>query len=189
MKKYCVALLLIGAYSLAGVVALEASTTKTTTGSESKVTTEQAQSKAAKVSEGSDEKVVDPKQKVSDGAPEHEMSKQAYKSSSPTQLKVVESGLAAGMENRSPIDSGDKFSSTVKKLYCFTKVTGGKEGSQVIHRWKKGEEVMASVTLAVNGSPWRTFSSKNIMPEWTGSWTVDVMDGETIITTLPFIIE
>ena len=49
---------------------------------------------------------------------------------------------------------------------------------------------MAEVKLPVRSSNWRTFSSKNIMPEWTGQWIVDIADEDgTVIYSLPFTVK
>ena len=38
-------------------------------------------------------------------------------------------------------------------------------------------QVMAEVKFRVGGGPrWRVHSSKNLLPEWTGKWTVVVLD-------------
>ncbi|MCD4812511.1 DUF2914 domain-containing protein [bacterium] len=103
-------------------------------------------------------------------------------------IQVVEGVIATGIEARQPVGENTSFSKDVVKVYCWTKISGVTDPVQVIHRWKKGEQVMAEVSLGVGGSPWRIYSSKNIMPEWTGTWSVDVVVGEKVIKTLEFMI-
>jgi hypothetical protein len=104
-------------------------------------------------------------------------------------LEVAEVAIAKGVENRDAKDVADTFTADVAKLYCWTKISGGQEGDTIVHRWKKGEEVMGEITLKVNGSPWRTFSSKTIMPEWKGKWVVEILAGDKVLTSKEFTIE
>jgi hypothetical protein len=48
---------------------------------------------------------------------------------------------------------------------------------------------VARVPLRVAGSNWRSWSSKNIDPMWTGSWRVDIVgpDG-TVLQSLSFTV-
>jgi hypothetical protein len=48
---------------------------------------------------------------------------------------------------------------------------------------------MARVSLRVAGPNWRTWSSKTILPEWTGEWRVDVVgpDG-TVLRSVDFTV-
>ncbi len=104
-------------------------------------------------------------------------------------LQVVEISIAPEIKDREPVGAADKFPATVGKLYCYTKIVGGTEGTVITHRWKKGNDVMAVVQLKVNGSPWRTFSSKSIMSDWTGAWSVEVLEGDKVLKTIDFTIE
>ncbi len=104
-------------------------------------------------------------------------------------LEVKAIAIAPEIKDREPVDAGNEFPATVGKLYCYTKIVGGKEGTSIIHRWKRKGEVVAYVRLAVNGSPWRTFSSKSIQSDWTGPWSVDVLEGDNVIKTIDFTIK
>ncbi|RMH43608.1 MAG: DUF2914 domain-containing protein, partial [Gammaproteobacteria bacterium] len=44
------------------------------------------------------------------------------------------------------------------------------------HVWYWQDREMARVDLPVRSSNWRTWSSKRILPEWTGPWRVVVED-------------
>ncbi|MEW6516863.1 MAG: DUF2914 domain-containing protein [candidate division FCPU426 bacterium] len=113
----------------------------------------------------------------------------AQVASAPATLEVAEIAIAKGVENREAVDSGDTFPADVAKLYCWTKLTGGKEGDSITHRWLKDGEVMGEVSLNVNASPWRTYSSKAIMPEWKGKWSVEVLQNGTVLKSQEFTIE
>lgn len=109
--------------------------------------------------------------------------------SAATTLEVADIAIAKAVENREAVEPGDTFTADVAKLYCWTKLTGGQEGDSITHRWTKDGVVMGEVTLKVNASPWRTFSSKAIMPEWKGKWTVEVLQNGTVLKTKEFTVE
>jgi hypothetical protein len=101
----------------------------------------------------------------------------------------VEAQLCSGVEERMPTGMASSFPSTVDKVYLWCKVTGCPDTCTISHVWyHKGEE-MASVELPVRSSSWRTWSSKSILPEWAGEWTVKVMDaGGGELKSLSFTI-
>jgi hypothetical protein len=60
-------------------------------------------------------------------------------------------------------------------VYFFTEIVGA-QGETYTHRWEYEGQQMAEVTFNVGGPRWRVYSSKNLKPEWTGTWTVTVLD-------------
>ena len=106
------------------------------------------------------------------------------------ELKVEDAAICKAVVNRAPQDSGASFPAEVGKLYCFTRIVGGAEGTVVKHAWYREDKEMVVVELKVGGSNWRTWSSKNIDPSWKGAWKVDVQDAEgKVLTTLNFTIK
>ena len=101
---------------------------------------------------------------------------------------TVEGAIAADVVDMEPVEPGTTFSADVGTLWCWTKVTGA-EGTTVEHVWSFGEYEWV-VALDLGGSPWRTYSSKKIVPEWTGDWTVTVrtMDGQ-VLEELTFTVQ
>jgi len=101
---------------------------------------------------------------------------------------TVEGAIAADVVDMEPVDPGTTFSADVGTLWCWTKVTGA-AGTTVEHVWSFGEYEWV-VALELGGSPWRTYSSKKIVPEWTGDWTVTVrtMDGQ-VLEELTFTVQ
>ena len=82
------------------------------------------------------------------------------------------------------------FPPDVGKLYCFTKVKGANGESYIKHQWYYGEKRMASVRLKVDSGVWRTFSSKNVLPTWTGDWKVVITtDSGEVLKTIEFKIQ
>ena len=100
------------------------------------------------------------------------------------ELVVEQATISAGIADREPVDPGYSFSASVDKLYCFTKIAGAMSATDVTHVWYFGDVERARITLAVAGSPWRTYSSKRFQPHEVGAWHVDILDaiGNTMET-------
>jgi hypothetical protein len=105
-------------------------------------------------------------------------------------LSVDDASIALGIEELSPVDPGEFFSSDVGRLWCYSKVSGGGEGDSIVHNWYYGDELMAEVSLPIRSPSYRTYSSKNIVPGWTGEWRVEITDAEgMLLETLNFTVE
>lgn len=105
------------------------------------------------------------------------------------QLRVVEINTCTGVENREPVGVDSTFSQEVERVYCYTIFEGAQSLTEVTHVWYHGDEQRAEVGLTVQPGTWRTWSSKRIVPEWTGEWQVDVVaDDGTVLKTVKFVI-
>ena len=95
---------------------------------------------------------------------------------------------ATGVENRQPVGAAETFPASVGKVYAWMSVTGAADQAiQVV--WTHGSHTF-NVPLEIGGSPWRTWSSKTILPIWTGEWTVQVLDAQgSSIASATFTIE
>jgi hypothetical protein len=89
---------------------------------------------------------------------------------------VERSVFTSNIENREPVDELQRVDPAQGTVYFFTELMDF-QGQEVWHRWIYQGEVMAEVVFQVDGSRWRVHSSKNLMPQWTGEWKVDVVDG------------
>jgi hypothetical protein len=88
--------------------------------------------------------------------------------------------VGTAIENRMLVGAAESFALGTQKLFCFSRISNA-AGSEVEHVWYKGDVEMGRVKLAVNGSPWRTHSSKNLGDDASGEWRCEVMrDGKTI---------
>lgn len=98
----------------------------------------------------------------------------------PRQIIEVELVVAAGVEDREPVGVADTFPADVGQVYAWMRVTDGADQALEVE-WSHGENSFV-VPLEIGGSPWRTWSSKTIPPEWAGPWTVVVrdLDGNTL---------
>ncbi len=105
-------------------------------------------------------------------------------------LQVSDAVVATAVEHLVPQGSGETFPSTVGALYAFSRILGAEGETVVVHKWFHGEELRAKIPLPIRSKNWRTYSSKNILPEWTGDWRVDVTteDG-TVLTSLSFTVQ
>ena len=100
---------------------------------------------------------------------------------------TVETALGTAVVDRMIDGEADEFSSDVGTLYFWSRVTDGADMT-IQHVWIYGdyEEV---VELAIGGSPWRTWSSRNILPEWAGEWRIEVRDEQgNVLDTQRFTI-
>jgi hypothetical protein len=80
-----------------------------------------------------------------------------------------------GIQDREPIDDVDSVSTDSTQVYFFTEIVD-MTGNTVTHRWLHDGETMAEVPFHIGGPRWRVYSSKKLIPEWTGTWKVEVLD-------------
>jgi len=105
-------------------------------------------------------------------------------------IEVINIVVCTSVEDRQPVGADSAFSPDVGQLYCFTKLTSRSYTSTVSHVWFYGDMQMAKVDLPINAQTWRTWSSKKILPEWTGDWRVEVQDSSgNVISNTAFIVK
>jgi len=105
-------------------------------------------------------------------------------------VEVAEAVIATGVMDRAPEGAATTFSSDVGQLVCFTRITGAEAGTQIEHVWYHEGQERARVPLSVGGSNWRTWSTKRIVPEWTGSWRVDIQTADgTVLRSVSFTVQ
>ena len=100
--------------------------------------------------------------------------------------KVIRAIFTSQISDREPTDNLTEISNSSDRIYFFTDLRE-LEGQIITHRWEHNNKVMAEVKFKVGGGPrWRVYSSKNLLPEWTGVWTVVVTDenGRTLETSV-----
>lgn len=104
-------------------------------------------------------------------------------------LTVADAAVARTVVDRAPQDTGSAFPPDVGELTCFTKITGATGGDSVHHVWFHGDTQVADVTLAVNGTSWRTWSTKTVPADWTGPWHVEIQDASgKVLRRLDFTV-
>jgi len=99
---------------------------------------------------------------------------------------VARAIFTTDVSSREPIDTVTTLGASARKVYFFTDIRNC-TGDAVIHRWIYRGRTMAEVKLSVGGPRWRTWSSKNLLPEWSGRWSVEVVDtAGTVLLTRSF---
>ena len=83
--------------------------------------------------------------------------------------------FTTAIEAREPVDRIDSLATSAERVYFFTDIVG-LQGQTVIHRWTYNDEVKAEVPIKVRSPRWRAYSSKKLLPGWTGDWKVEVVD-------------
>ena len=91
-------------------------------------------------------------------------------------LVVAESAVCVGISDRQPEGTAIEFSKDTQKIYYWTKITGVQSEEKVKHVWYSGDTVINEVSLNVNTSPFRTWSSKTVHPGLEGEMSVAVID-------------
>ena len=105
-------------------------------------------------------------------------------------LSVEAAVIATGVENLTPMGVADKFPANTGRLYCYSKIIGGGEGSSIKHIWYYGDKKVDEITLQIKYPSFRTYSYKTIPSDWTGKWKVEIVaDDGAILKTLEFVIE
>ena len=99
----------------------------------------------------------------------------------PTRLPSVIAQFTTAVENREPVDQVTFVSNDVKTIYLYSDLRGF-AGQTVTHRWIHEGEAKAEVAFEVRGPRWRVWSSKDLLEDWIGDWTVEIVnaDGEVI---------
>ncbi len=89
---------------------------------------------------------------------------------------VVRSVFTTAVRDREPADSVRELDTHSDKVIYYTELRD-MAGQTAKHRWEHNGKVMAEVEFKVGGSRWRVWSSKSLVPGWTGEWKVSVLNG------------
>ncbi len=88
---------------------------------------------------------------------------------------VAKSVFTTEIVDREPVNDLNSVSSDIKQIYFFTDLRN-MSGKRVTHRWVHSGETRAEISFDVVGPRWRVYSSKNLVDEWVGDWTVEVVN-------------
>jgi hypothetical protein len=93
-------------------------------------------------------------------------------------LKITEMAVTTKVVKGNPIDSVWRISSSsVKTLYCFTRISAPKGTDTTIkHVWYLDGKVVHEDEMPVKGSHWRTYSSKTVEKGMSGDWRCVAQD-------------
>ena len=83
-----------------------------------------------------------------------------------------------GVDNREPVIMVTSISAdSYDSISFFTELTD-LNGHTVTHQWMFNDKVMFEKSFEVGGARWRVWTSKTLIPSWTGTWTVNVLDDD-----------
>ena len=100
-------------------------------------------------------------------------------------VAMAEAAVGTGVADRQLTGTAESFPVSTGRLYCYSKITNAAD-TEVQHVWYQGETEKSRVTLKIGGSPWRTWSSKTLGEVAAGDWRCDVVQGETVVTSVKF---
>ena len=81
-----------------------------------------------------------------------------------------------GIDNREPVIMVDSISPDSYDSISFFTELHGMSGETVTHQWMFDDKVMFEKSFEVGGDRWRVWTSKTLLPDWTGTWTVKVLN-------------
>ncbi len=93
-------------------------------------------------------------------------------------LVIAEAQVGTGVEERVIVGEDTSFPFSVEKVYCLSFVKGADTATTIKHVWYYKDKKMVSVSLDVKSPAFRTWSYKTILPEWLGTWRVEIVDDE-----------
>ena len=97
--------------------------------------------------------------------------------------EVSRAVFTIGVEDREPVLNVDSMSSDSYTSISFFTELNDFSGHNVTHQWMFNDKIMFEKTFEVNGERWRVWTSKTLIPSWTGSWTVNVLDDDRSVLT------
>jgi len=104
----------------------------------------------------------------------------------------VDISFGTGLDRTERVVTGEagSFAADVGLVWCRTLIKNVQYPAVVTHAWYHEGRTMARVELNVGSFHWRTWSSKEILPEQTGNWEVKVLDADgTVLAAAGFVIE
>lgn len=91
--------------------------------------------------------------------------------------------FTTGINDREPVGIVDSIDSTSNNsISFFTEITN-MSGQTVTHQWTHLDKIMFEKTFEVKAERWRVWTSKTLIPNWTGTWTVNVLDADSELLT------
>lgn len=104
-------------------------------------------------------------------------------------VSVADAVVTTGVRDHAPVDTLSTVPADVGRAFLWTRITGAQDSTAVVHAWYRGDQEVAAVELPVNSRDWRTYSTKRILPSWTGPWHVEVRDaGGRVLRTVDFTV-
>ena len=103
-------------------------------------------------------------------------------------IEVADAVMCLDVQDRQPVEPGESFTVDVGKVWCWSKIKDG-QGTTISHVYYHDGEEKAVINLAIRSPLFRTYSSKRILPSWTGPWRVDIVAADgNVLKSLDFTI-
>ena len=95
--------------------------------------------------------------------------------------EVSRAQFTTSIDDREPVSMIDSLDSSVGNSISFFTEISDMAGQIVTHQWTHQDKIMFEKTFQVKADRWRIWTSKTLIPDWTGTWTVNVLDNERVL--------
>lgn len=95
---------------------------------------------------------------------------------------VSQAQFTTAVSDRKPADAITTLDNSHSEVFFFTALKDA-AGQTITHRWQFNGQTMAEVKFEPKANHWRVWSSKNLLPSETGTWTVEVVDSSGNVLT------
>ena len=92
--------------------------------------------------------------------------------------EVSRAVFTTAIEDNEPVLIVESIASSDHTTISFFTELNDLSGHNVTHQWTHNDKVMFEKTFEVKGARWRVWTSKTLIPSWTGTWTVNVLDDD-----------
>ena len=89
---------------------------------------------------------------------------------------VANATFTSDIADGAPVDFREAFDTRTRIVYYYAELLD-LHGQTVTHRWKREGKVMQEVPIRVQRQRQPAWSKSVMQPEWTGAWTVEVVNG------------
>ena len=89
--------------------------------------------------------------------------------------------FTTAVDDREPVATVDSLDSSSTRSVTFFTELNDMSGQLVTHQWTHQDKVMFEKTFEVKGERWRVWTSKTLIPDWSGTWTVNVLDSQRMV--------
>jgi len=95
--------------------------------------------------------------------------------------------FTTGIDNREPVSTIESADSSALRSISFFTELQDMAGQTVTHQWTYQDNVMFEKTFEIKADRWRVWTSKTLIPAWSGTWTVNVLDNDrTLLASKSF---
>ena len=95
--------------------------------------------------------------------------------------EVSRAQFTTSIDDREPVSMIDSLDSSAGNSISFFTEVSDMAGHTVTHQWTHQDKIMFEKTFEVKAERWRIWTSKTLIPDWTGTWTVNVLDNERVL--------